>query len=318
MWEFYQRLANELNVCSQYTHHDLAAAFDMFVKRSSLRDAPGKVKRMLDYSRTPGSEIPFEQVVDPDPFLLHVLDVLKEKIKLDVKFGNIHCTDQWLYAQKVIEVALVCIGKKLYGMMPSSGEYVSSEIWKNSLACAIAGREICIRKLPGVFSYVEPFAAGFFHNIGVFVEHLFLFDESFSRSVRLLRKDRPQQPVGKEKLCQTTHEKIGSDLAGIWQLGLVFRAVLGKHHQVSVPNRKTDVFRMMHVLKASDYLTFKMKIGYTDIRPSDESGYLESLQFLGISPKEIKQMGYDVLKEAAQWAENIQHIPASVSFLNGI
>ena len=188
------------------------------------------------------------------------------------------------YSEEIIMSASVA---SLLRSTKPLGDYTSSGLWKHSVAVAIASRIIFEARFGE--SYVDPFTAGLMHDVGIAVEHQFLYDKGFAEAI-LRRNKKDSMLVDEERdVLGFSHEEVGEMFARRWNFPDHLVEVIGHHHDLKIKDKMG--LSLAHVVRLSEYLTHVQQYGYSDFPNPYLSDLLKSKSFLGVTDAMLEEYG---------------------------
>jgi len=155
---------------------------------------------------------------------------------------------------KVREVATTCCLLRALPARPGSMD--PANLWKHSLACALASREFARR-----VGYADPeqaYLAGLLHDLGLIVE-LTTFPKEFEQVSRTAFEERRPLHEIEPAVLGLDHCAIGEMLAERWHLPLELKEVIRRHHDV---DRATVARSLVAIVSLSDLLCRMRGLGY--------------------------------------------------------
>ena len=171
-------------------------------------------------------------------------------------------------------------------------DYSSSSLWKHSVAVGIASRLVHTRVYGA--GKIDPFIAGLLHDIGIAIEHQFLFNEGFKDAV--VRRHEKQSLLAAEEtaVMGVNHEELGLIVAQKWNFPDHLAAVIGHHHSLGVDNE--EHMKMIHVVRLAEYLCFSRDLGYSDFSQPHAEILRESRNVLGLDDEVLGRMADELAK----------------------
>ncbi|GMU21265.1 MAG: hypothetical protein AMXMBFR13_13580 [Phycisphaerae bacterium] len=151
-----------------------------------------------------------------------------------------------------------------------SDKFSARDIWKHSVAVAVATRQLAV--LIGKRPFAEEaFLAGLIHDIGLLVERQ-AFPEQLAEVIRVgSRGGRPFCDVEQE-IIGADHQLLGMTLAAKWKFPRGLQTVLGYHHKI---DRLGADHRLLPVMiYIADTICCHERIGFdltADAQPLDEA-----------------------------------------------
>ena len=167
------------------------------------------------------------------------------------------------------------MGKKLVGY-----GYNSDELWKHSLAAALASKIIAEKIQPEATS--EMLTAGLIHDIGKIILDPYVFEKKKDFQTLLNHEDLTFLEAEKQ-ILGFDHAEIASEVCKNWKLPDLLAAGIKYHHSPSLSNSNKLAF----ILHLADYIAVLCGAGYD----SDDVLYVlekGTENFLNICQKEIR------------------------------
>jgi len=176
------------------------------------------------------------------------------------------------------EVRNICLGLTLMGFLrPSTfaDRQAAEMLWLHSLAVGEAARILALRSRACEPS--QAFTAGLLHDIGKVIMAAFAPEQV--KSVLDYAAEQGCGHLEAERALDLSHEKVGWDLAGLWDLPPVLQQAIGRHHG---PEEGMGHLPLVAVVHAADFLARDLAIG--------ESG---NSDVPALSPLALPAMGID-------------------------
>ncbi len=206
-------------------------------------------------------------------------------------------------AQEIVMSATVC---DLFKDETMIVDYSRRDLWKNSIAVAIANRMIYTDIYKSDESY--PYLAGLLRNIGIVFLDQFLHNHGF-RDVISKRYNNETVLIEEEKkYLGITHEEIGEKVADEWNFSYELKYIIANHHTREEANK--DLERLVDVTKLSELMCSNLEIGYSDFPESYKEVLSPSQEKLGInddalfSLQNLFKEEVDKLREAGWFFNN--------------
>lgn len=178
-----------------------------------------------------------------------------------------------------------------------SGQFSAADLWRHSLAVAVAGRNIATVS-PHLAMSDEVFVAGLIHDIGTLVERQTFpneFAEVINRctdgSVNFLECER--QVIGAD------HQVFGVALTTKWKFPRHLRAAVGFHHNIETLS--AELRNIATVIHMADVLCCREKIGFY-LTAQDSAITDEMLDSICITQEQVDEIR-DTLSEQLAEAE---------------
>jgi putative nucleotidyltransferase with HDIG domain len=170
------------------------------------------------------------------------------------------------------------MGKKL----PGYG-YDSDELWKHSLAVALASRMIAEKIDPQLSK--EALTAGLIHDMGKLILDPYVFEKR--ELFDILIEDENQTFLKAEKrVLGFDHAEIAAEISKYWKFPESLSLAIKYHHNPSLSNGN----QMAFILHLADYISVLSFAGYDmdEILDIREEG---TEKFLNIHQKDVKSIG---------------------------
>jgi HD-like signal output (HDOD) protein len=139
-----------------------------------------------------------------------------------------------------------------------SEKFSARDIWKHSVAVAVATRQFCCILGKRPFAE-EAFLGGLIHDLGLLVERQ-AFPEQLTEVIR--QAGRGGQPFVdlETEIIGVDHQALGAALATKWKFPRILQVVLGYHHKVD--NLSEDVRLLPTMVYIADALCCHEKVGF--------------------------------------------------------
>ncbi len=158
----------------------------------------------------------------------------------------------------VKNIAISASISRLFSTEKISEKFNARDIWKHSVAVAVATRQFC--SLVGKQPFAEEaFLAGLIHDLGLLVERQ-AFPEQLTQVIRIAGSTgRPFCDVENE-VIGTDHQALGYALAIKWKFPRGLQTALGYHHNIE--NLAEDTRLLPTIIYIADVLCCHEKIGF--------------------------------------------------------
>lgn len=170
------------------------------------------------------------------------------------------------------------MGKKL----PGYG-YYSDELWKHSLAVALASKMIAEKINPD--SANDALAAGLIHDLGKLILDPYVLDqrEAFDE---LIDKENQTFLIAEKQILGFDHAEIAAEICDHWKFPESLTQAIKFHHNPSLSNGTEMAF----ILHLADYIAVLSGSGYDldEILDIQEEG---TDKFLSIHEQDVKSIG---------------------------
>ena len=175
----------------------------------------------------------------------------------------------------------------------------SEDVWRHSLAVAIASRFIAERA--GSDMSNDAFMAGRIHDSGKIMldQHMYERREAFKDFM----EKKGQQPVYKaeQHMLGFDHSEIGAEVCESWGIPASLTEAIRYHHHPSRAPRN----QLAYIVQVADTLAIKCGIG-TLMEPDTVAFDKKSLKALGMDEEKILGIIPDVLKSVEMLAERMK------------
>ncbi|KMY69061.1 hypothetical protein AAU61_05905 [Desulfocarbo indianensis] len=155
------------------------------------------------------------------------------------------------------EVRNICLGLTLMGFLhPSTfaDRRAAEMLWLHSLAASEAARILALRSRACEPS--QAFTAGLLHDIGKVIMAAFVPDKA--KSVLDYVSQEGCGYLEAESALEFSHENMGRDLAGFWDLPPVLMQAIGRHHSLE---KEMGHLPLVAVIHAADFLARDLALG---------------------------------------------------------
>ncbi|MFH0878814.1 MAG: HDOD domain-containing protein, partial [Lentisphaerota bacterium] len=144
---------------------------------------------------------------------------------------------------------------------------------------------------------LDPFMVGLLHDLGIAIEHQFLFNDGFHLALSQ-RFEKQSLLADEERICMgVTHEEIGELVARKWNFPSHLVAVIGHHHRMESDHH--EFADLLHVVRLAEYLSFKQQHGYCDFSEPYALTLKPSQEALGISDDALLLVSDQLAREMA-------------------
>ena len=176
------------------------------------------------------------------------------------------------------------MGRKL----PGYG-YYSDELWKHSLAVALASKLIAEKINPDLAS--DAFTAGLIHDLGKLILDPYVQDQREALD-EFIEDENQTFLIAEKQILGFDHAEIASEICSHWKFPDSLTQAIKYHHNPSASNGTEMAF----ILHLADYIAVLSGSGYDldEILDIKEEG---TDKFLSIHEKDVKSIG-DALFES--------------------
>jgi putative nucleotidyltransferase with HDIG domain len=158
----------------------------------------------------------------------------------------------------VKNIAISASISRLFTAEKISDKFSARDIWKHSVAVAVATREFCCRIGKKAFAE-EAFLAGLIHDLGLLIERQAFPDQLTDVIRTACKEERPFCDIEMEAI-NVDHQALGAALAAKWKFPRPLQTVIGYHHRIE--NLKDDARLLPTIVYISDVMCCCEKIGF--------------------------------------------------------
>ena len=202
----------------------------------------------------------------------------------------------------VKNIAISASISRLFTTERISDKFTARDIWRHSVAVAVAARQFCVQMGKRPFAE-EAFLAGLIHDLGLLVERQ-AYPDGLSAVIRESSKGGRLFCELEQEIVGADHQEMGSALAAKWKFPRGLQTVLGYHHRVEALG---DEHRLLPAMVyVADCLCCQEHFGFHltgESQPVDEA----MLASIGLS-----EAGFQEVRE-----ELAEQVEASESILMG-
>jgi HD-like signal output (HDOD) protein len=239
----------------------IAAAIGRAGQLATLPDAAMEVIRIADQPNATAEDLADALLRDP------TLGARVLKIVNSAYYGarrevtSITAAINMLGFSAIKSIAMAASLTRLFRGGVLAGGFDIRELWRHSLAVAVASRELA-RQVDGV-EPSEAFLAGLVHDIGLVIAL-----QSCREQLALVVRDVADIPTldfcaAEELHIGATHAELGAALCETWRLPTVLHAVTRYHHAP-----RPDDVALVYIVALADHLAAQPGLGYTrTVRP---------------------------------------------------
>lgn len=130
----------------------------------------------------------------------------------------------------VKNIAISASISRLFTAEKISDKFSARDIWRHSVAVAVASRQFCVQMGKRPFAE-EAFLAGLIHDLGLLVERQ-AYPDALATVIRESSKGGRQFCELEQEHVGSDHQELGSALAAKWKFPRGLQTVLGYHHRV--------------------------------------------------------------------------------------
>lgn len=255
-----------------------------------------------------------EIVEDPKSTARDLHEVIKNDPALSVKVlkvvnsafyglpGQVASVDRaiiLLGLSAVKNISIAASIAKLFKGKRISEHFTATDLWRHSVAVAVAARAIAkCSPHPGLTD--EIFVAGLIHDIGTLVERQAYPDE-FSQIVDRCMNNQEDFLEVEREIIGADHQAFGVGLTTKWKFPRHLRASVGFHHNPE--SLSVELRNMAMLIKVADILCCQEQIGFY-LTAAGKEIPVELLETLGVTEEQIEEIR-STLQEQVSDAEFI-------------
>lgn len=255
-----------------------------------------------------------EIVEDPKSTARDLHEVIKNDPALSVKVlkvvnsafyglpGQVASVDRaiiLLGLSAVKNISIAASIAKLFKGKRISEHFTATDLWRHSVAVAVAARAIAkCSPHPGLTD--EIFVAGLIHDIGTLVERQ-AFPAEFSQIVDRCMNNQEDFLEVEREIIGADHQAFGVGLTTKWKFPRHLRASVGFHHNPE--SLSVELRNMAMLIKVADILCCQEQIGFY-LTAAGKEIPVELLETLGVTEEQIEEIR-STLQEQVSDAEFI-------------
>lgn len=285
----------------------------------TVEAAPDQAKAVVDkalasigeIATLPEITIKIIQIVeDPKSTARDLHEVIKNDPALSVKVlkvvnsafyglpGQVASVDRaiiLLGLSAVKNIAIAASIARLFQGKRISAEFSAADLWRHSVAVAVAARSIAkLSPHPGMPD--EIFVAGLIHDIGTLVERQAHPDE-FAEVIRRCSESEIDFLACEREVIGADHQAFGIGLTTKWKFPRHLRAAVGFHH---CPEALSPELRNMAALiHMADVMCCQEKLGMY-LTAQREQIAPELYETLGVTPAQLDEVRADLPEKLAE------------------
>lgn len=158
----------------------------------------------------------------------------------------------------VKNIAISASISRLFSGDRISDKFSARDIWKHSVAVAVATRQLCVLMGRRPFAE-EAFLAGLIHDLGMLVERQ-AYPEQLAEAIRVCTREGRSFCEIETEIIGADHQAMGSALAAKWKFPRALQTVMGYHHKV---DNLTEEHRVLpSMVFAADVLCCHEQVGF--------------------------------------------------------
>jgi HD-like signal output (HDOD) protein len=241
-----------------------------------------------------------ELVEDPKSTARDLHEVIKNDPALSVKVlkvvnsafyglpGQVASVDRaiiLLGLSAVKNIAIAASIARLFKGSRISEHFSASDLWRHSVAVAVAARSI-VKMSPHPAMADEIFVAGLIHDLGTLVERQCYPDQFAEVIHRCMNSDADFLQVERE-IIGADHQAFGAGLTVKWKFPRHLRAAVGFHHNPEALS--PELQNMATLIQVADILSCEEQIGFY-LTARNRSIDDETLNNLGVSREQVEEV----------------------------
>ena len=158
----------------------------------------------------------------------------------------------------VKNIAISASISRLFTAEKIAENFSARDIWKHSVAVAVATRQFCC--LIGKKAFAEEaFLAGLIHDLGLLVERQ-AFPDELGQVIRTALKDERPFCEIEDEIIGTNHQALGAALAAKWKFPRGLQVAIGYHHNVT--NLAEEHRLLPTIIYVADVMCAYEKVGF--------------------------------------------------------
>ena len=195
----------------------------------------------------------------------------------------------------VKNIAIAASIARLFKGKRISEHFSAADLWKHSVAVAVASRSLG-KCSPHPVMADELFVAGLIHDIGTLIERQ-AFSEQFTEVVnRCVNEDLDFLECERE-IIGADHQDFGIGLTTKWKFPRHLCAAVGFHHTPHVVS--DELKNMAYLVHVADVLACQEQIGFY-VTAQGEQISDEILEMLGISHEQVEEIREGLAEQLAE------------------
>ncbi len=250
-----------------------------------------------------------ELVEDPKSTARDLHEVIKRDPALSVKVlkvvnsafyglpGQVASVDRaiiLLGLSAVKNIAIAASIARLFKGKRISEQFSAADLWRHSLAVAVAARALG-KCSPHPVMPDELFVAGLIHDIGVLVERQGFPDE-FCEVINMCLTSGVEFLQAERDIIGADHQAFGVGLTTKWKFPRHLRAAVGFHHNPEAVS--AELKNIATLIQTADILACQEKVGFyltaDEMQISDET-----LETLGIAHEQVEEVRANLAEQLA-------------------
>ncbi len=238
--------------------HVIKLALSRIGDIATLPEVTAKIISVVDDPKSTARDL--HNIIKNDPALAtKILKVVNSAFYgLPGQISEIDRAIVLLGLSAVKNIAISASIARLFSAEKISDAFSARDIWKHSVAVAVATRQFCTHTGKKAFAE-EAFLAGLIHDLGLLVERQAFPDQLTQVIKEATKGERPFRDIETE-IIGTDHQALGAALAAKWKFPRGLQTVVGYHHKVD--NLSDDQRVLPTMVYAADVMCCHEKIGF--------------------------------------------------------
>src|SRR5688572_24690400 len=225
---------------------------------ATLPEVTNKIISIVDDPKSTARDL--HNIIKNDPALAtRVLKVVNSAFYgLPGQISEIDRAIVLLGLSAVKNIAISASISRLFNSDKISEKFSARDIWKHSVAVAVATRHFC--SLTGKKPFAEQaFLAGLIHDLGLLVERQ-AFPEKLTQVIAIASKGGRSFCEIETEIIGTDHQALGYALAAKWKFPRGLQTALGYHHKID--NLSEEARLLPTIIYIADVLCCHERIGF--------------------------------------------------------
>jgi HD-like signal output (HDOD) protein len=250
-----------------------------------------------------------EIVEDPKSTARDLHEVIKRDPALSVKVlkvvnsafyglpGQVASVDRaiiLLGLSAVKNIAIAASIARLFKGKRISEHFSAADLWRHSLAVAVAARSLG-KCSPHPVMPDELFVAGLIHDIGVLVERQ-TFPDQFADVISRCMTEHADFLEVEREVIGADHQAFGVGLTTKWKFPRHLRAAVGFHHSPEAVS--AELKNIATLVQTADILACQQKIGFY-LTADEKQVCDETLEVLGLSREQLESVAAELPDQLA-------------------
>lgn len=195
----------------------------------------------------------------------------------------------------VKNIAIAASIARLFKGRRISEQFSAADLWRHSVAVAVAGHELC-KASPHPAMPDEIFVAGMIHDIGTLVERQ-AFPDQFASVINHCAATGDDFLQCERKIIGADHQAFGVGLTTRWKFPRHLRAAVGFHHNPS--ELSPELRNIATLINVADVLCCQEKVGFYLTNHSGEIQE-EALDSLALTSQQIEDLRASLPERVAE------------------